>query len=373
MAYVKNINGYDIKDEEGRTLISALDQRVTELHAPYYVLIGDSYGYDHVRDGNDVTGWGSRIRSRYGLTEGTDCFSDFEGGAGVYNPADGTGRTFADMISYVASGMTQEQRDLVGNLVIAGGTNDLSNEAMSADYFALFTVIRSNARTAFKNAKITVVPVGMSNASRTARLRAPELYSKWQAACFGLGISFAWGAWFYRYDKRLETSDHVHINNAGERYCAAMISNAIEGSSCGYYAREDNVTVTVTSAFSSGTFTFNLILQDGVITINKAETNHVFQYDTPVEFNMNSSGKTIATYSSAVLPDNCFMTFRSSGRAHDYTDNVFYDAPVSIKFDSGNYIITMPYTEGQTGYLKITSCDFIGIDMNEITAALFTI
>lgn len=373
MAYVKNINGYDIKDEEGRTLISDLDQRVTELHAPYYVLIGDSYGYDATRDGIDISGWGKRIKLRYGLTEGTDCFSDFEGGAGVYNPADGSGRTFADMITYVASGMTQDQKDLVGHVVIAGGTNDVSNEAMAADYFALFTVIRTNVRASFKNAKITVVPVGMSNVTRTARLRAPELYAKWQAACFGLGINFAWGAWFYRYDKRLEVSDHVHLNNSGSRYCAAMISNAIEGSSCGYYAREDNVTVTVTSAFSSGTFTFNLLMQDGVITINKAETNHVFVYDTPANLDLDSYGKTIATYSSLILPDNCFITYRTSGRAHSSSENKFYDAPVSIKFDSGNYIITMPYTEGLSGYKTVQSCDFIGIDMNEITAALFTI
>lgn len=371
MAYVKNINGYDIKDEEGRILISDLDDRVTDLHAPYYVLIGDSYGYDAIRDGNNITGWGQRIRLRYGLTEGTDCFSDFEAGAGVYNPADGSGRTFADMITYVASGMTSEQKRLVGNLVIAGGTNDLSAEALASDFFALFTVIRTNARAEFPNAKITVVPVGMSNASRTARLRAPELYAKWQAACFGLHISFAWGAWFYRYDKRLEVSDHVHLNNAGSRYCAAMISNAIEGSACGYYARE-TITVTPASGYTTASLQFEMILQDGMITFNKTETNHQFYLDSPGSFQMGSSQHNMGSFASLILPDNAYIVYRSTGRAHDSANSIFFDAPVLLWFTSNNFNITMPYTEGQSGYKTVSSCDFIGIDFNDFVASAFT-
>lgn len=378
MAYVKNINGYDIKDEEGRNLISALDQRVTDLHAPYYVLIGDSYGYDAVRDGTSITGWTSRIMSRYGLTENTDCFVQAEAGAGVYNPADSSGRNFAAMITYKASLMTQDQREKVGHVVIAGGTNDMSATALAADYNTLFATIRTNVRSEFPNAKITVVPVGMSNASRSARLRAPALYAKWQEACYGLGINFAWGAWFYRYDKRLETSDHVHINNSGERYCAAMISNAIEGSSCGYYARE-TATITLVSPFdhvylpgdvSSPTFDIEIILQDGLITFNVTHINRRFVLAQTTQMTLNASYKTVGTITSDILPNSYYIVNNTSGRVLD-SDGDYYDVPVNLSYSAGSFSIAIPYTDGLTGW-KTANVDMINIDLTDFTTAIFT-
>lgn len=371
MAYVKNINGYDIKDEEARNLISALDQRVTDLHAPYYVLIGDSYGYDAVRDGNSVTGWTTWFKQWNGLTEGTDCFSDSEAGAGFSNQS-GSGRNFNDMVTYVASSMSDAQKNGVGTVIIAGGTNDMNNANIGADYVTLFNVLNTNIKTTFPNCrKVVVVPVGMNNSNRSNRLMAPRLYSYYEQACRNVGFSFAWGAWYFRYDKRYETSDHIHLNNNGTKICTSMIITALEGGSCGWYARE-TIHVTLGSDFASGDFDIEMIMQDGLITFNKTETNHVCSYSTDQSFQMNSTSKTIATYSSTILPDNCFIVYRASGRVHSSGSNVFYDAPVLIRIDSGNYNITMPYTDELSGYKTVSDCDFFGIDMNDFVASAFT-
>ncbi len=367
MAYVKNINGYDIKDQEARDEIERLER---EYHAPYYVLIGDSYGYDSTRDGLSITGWQNRLKSRYGLTEGTDCFSRAEAGAG-FSAESSSGRNFQSIMEFIASEMTEEQRNNVGHIVTAGGANDTIAPNNTADYLTIFGSFRTSMRSLFPNAKLTVVPIGMDNSSRTRRLRAPAVYNQYQIACQGLGINFAWGAWFYRYDKRTEVSDHVHPNNDGQRIAAAMISNALNGSSCGYYARE-TMTVTKDSAYEAGTFEIEVILQDGMITLNHTELNKLFTYTTPQSLSMNNSYKALGTYSSNILPDNCYILKRTGVRTFDQATGLFYDCEGLLAFSNGNLSINAPYADRLSGYLTLSECQQIGVDFNDFAATAFT-
>lgn len=372
MADVSRINGYDIKDAAGRLQIENLQTRIDNLHTDYYVLIGDSYAYDAVRDGVDVTGWTSLIKQWNNLTEGVDCFSRGEAGAGFSNTS-GAGRNFNGIVTYLAGTMTEEQRSKVGTVVIAGGTNDCNSTNINADYVTLFNVLKSNIETLFPNVrKIFIVPVGMNNSSRTLRLYAPRLYAAYQQACRYTNMSFAWGAWYYRYDKRLETADHIHLNNAGEKVCASMITIAINGGTCGYYAREDNVAINVNNEYSNGSFTATIILQDNLITINKSEINHQFSKASPGSVTFGSSQKNIGTINSALLPNDHYIIYRSSGRAHDQSSGKFIDFPVVNWYTNGNYNITTPCTDGASGYVSLPSCDFIGVDMNDFSFSAFT-
>lgn len=372
MADVSIINGYNIKDAGGRALIQNLDDRVTSLHAPYYVLVGDSYGYDAVRDGISVTGWTTLFKQWNGLTEGTDCFSRSEAGAGFSNTSS-DGRNFNGILSYIAAGMTSEEKDLVGTIIIAGGTNDHNAANRNADYVTLFNTLKLNIDSNFPNcSKVLIAPIGMNNATRTSRLLAPELYSKYENACRYVGFSFAWGAWYYRYDHRTETSDYIHLNNDGEKIATSMICTALSGGKCGYYARE-TISVTPSSAYTTSTLEFELIIQDSTITLSKTETNHQFMLVTPGSFTMGSSQHTMGTTVSNVLPHNNYIVYRTSGRCHDADSGKFFDAPVMLWIVNGNFSITIPYTDDLTGYKTITNCDFVGIDLNDFAVSLITI
>lgn len=367
MAYVKNINGYDIKDAEAREDIERLERT---YHAPNYVLIGDSYGYDATRDGTDITGWINRFKSRYGLVENSDCFSRAEAGAG-FSSESSSGRTFQEIMEYIAENMTEEQRINTGHIVVAGGANDTIAPHNTADYYSIFASFRSSMRSLFPNASLTVVPIGMDNSTRTRRLRAPAVYAAYQSACEGLNINFAWGAWFFRYDKRTEVSDHLHLNTEGQRIATSMIMNAINGGSCGYYARE-TMTVTKDSAFGGGTFSIEVILQDGLITFNLVELNKLFTYSTPTALTMNNSFKGLGTFESSILPDNCYIVTRTGVRTRDNATGIFYEAGGIMSYANNNLSVNAPYADGLTGYKSISECSQIGVDFNDFVASAFT-
>lgn len=371
MADVAKINGYDLKDAGGRALIQQLEAKVDNYHAPYYILVGDSYAYDAVRDGVNVNGWTTWFKQWNSLTEGTDCFTRGEAGAGFSNQSS-AGRNFNDILTYIIGTMTDEQKRLTGTVIIAGGTNDMNNANIGADYVTLFSQIKSTVSANLPNCrKVLIAPIGMNNSNRSNRLMAPRLYAAYEAACRYTNFAFAWGAWFYRYDKRYETSDHIHLTNEGTKISCSMITTALNGGTCGWYARE-TITITPASGYTTATLQFEMILQDGMVTFNKTETNHQFYLDTPGSFQMGSSQHTLGSFNSTILPDNVYIVYRSTGRTHDSANSTFFDAPVLLWFTNTSFNITMPYTEGLSGYKTVSSCDFVGIDFNDFVASAFT-
>lgn len=366
MAYVQNINGYDIKDAGARRLIE-------DHHAPYYVLIGDSYGYDATRDDVLVTGWTKLFKTEYGLTEGTDCFTKSEGGAGFSAPSV-LNRNFQQIMEYIAGTMTSEQKRLVGHVVVAGGANDALSPNFQADYKTIFRAFIASMNSLFPNAHLYVVPIGMDNRNRAYRLRAPELYTKYNDACQGKNVHFAWGAWYYRYDKRTECSDHLHLNAYGQSIATAMISNALNDVPCGYSARETAVFSRDTSQFAAGTINFDIILENDILTINPPiSVNTVFNFNTAGQFVMNeSTWHKLGTLESTIIPDNAYIVWRAFGRARQQSGGTFFDTPAVMSLTEEGLRIKMPYADNLSNWKTIDACTMLGIDLIAVTTAAFT-
>ena len=304
----------------------------------YTVIISDSYANDTTRDGEFVTGWASRFKNIMGFTEGTNIFTNWDGGAGFIGVG-GQGYAFPDMLSNLANTMTKAQRDLVTKILVCGGANDISQGSSSsqADYTSAVTNLSNNAKTYYPNALVMIIPIGFRGSTRGYRRSIARIYQYTKNACKQLSnVIFCDGAYLPLYNSNNMCEDSTHPNNNGQELITGNIINAFNGSINSTYFEKATLTITPDSRFTSTTpLEAEVILQNNVFSINWHLINQQFQLATPETITFNTSSKLIGTYLSNLLPDNanvympCHARVKESGGQYHTLDAV-------LQFNNGN-------------------------------------
>ncbi len=221
MAYVKNINGYDIKDEEARTLIQDLKE---EFQKPLgrWLFIGDSYNEDNRTEGSGA-GWGTRIIEMTGLE---DSYSFAIGGAAF-------GKSGALNMNNVLSNniASVSDPDSITDILVGAGYNEW--EQTTADIDAGIAAFISYAKSVCANARIHIAFIGRSNLyNRNAQFS--RVFRRYQFDAGINGAAYVANSEAIIRGTHMLESDGIHPTSAGLRQIAAALASYVISYNCSY-------------------------------------------------------------------------------------------------------------------------------------------
>lgn len=368
---VAKINGYDIKDTVAREGVNTLDSQMELLYEnkPYYILVGDSYGNDTTRDGEFVTGWVTRFKEIYGLTQGVNVWHMIEGQAGWVNP--GTqDHNFEDMLELLLASMTEEQKAKVGHVVMCGGSND-SRYAPDGDYTAALTRLNNIIINNIPNAKCFVIPIGMTNETRGRRRAIPVTYSKIQEACTGFpNICYIHGAWYPLYYNPNMCSDNVHMNNNGTIAVLKNIINGLNGTNAHYFKRSTLYITLDSTRFSNAIDNMEVQMSDNMLYFQSAMMNAFINFITGESWRMDGKEKEIGTYTCDLLLPLSNFRVDITGRVRNQAERgKYYEYAGYLHFKEGVLYICTTTTADTSDFPTITA-NRIGIDLNGFVKAI---
>lgn len=224
MAYVKNINGYDIKDAEARDQIAALKEYV-DRPLGRWIFVGDSYNVDYRTDASGI-GWGSRIIQETGLT---DSYS-FSAGSTAF------GKSGSLNFNYVLSQNIASVSDpeTITDILVGGGyneweqTNDSINNGIRS--FVQY------AKSVCSNARVHIAFIGRSKIA-DRNLQFPRVFKRYQYGAGFNGASYVANSEAIIQDTNMIESDGIHPTNEGLAQIASALSSYVVYGNCSWYSR----------------------------------------------------------------------------------------------------------------------------------------
>lgn len=205
---------------------------------PGVVTIGDSYGRGEGSGTiHKYTPWTTLIKNYLGLTENVNYWTNSLGGAGFKVALQG--KNFNQLLNDLSETMSEQNRNTVGKILVAGGYNDNSNI-----YPEDLTDFFNTAKLKFPNAIVYVACIGWGTnrtiASSIANNTVPA-YSKGAGLNGGVYItnsdfSLHNYAWF--------DEDGIHPNDDGQKNIAEMLCSGLLTGSCSNNYGIKRITVT---------------------------------------------------------------------------------------------------------------------------------
>lgn len=239
MAYVKNINGYDIKDAEARDQIAALKEYV-DRPLGRWIFVGDSYNLNDRTDGSGA-GWGKRIIDNLGLTES---YSFAIGGTAFGKSGN---LNFRYVLSENINSVSDP--DTITDILVGGGYNDWEQTTANIDAGIISFI--EYAKTVCQNARVHIAFIGRSTLyDRNAQF--PRVFRRYQHVSGLHGASYVANSEAVIRTTHLLESDGIHPTSAGLAQIASCLGSYVVYGNCSYYS--GLVTGRLTPA---GAFTFN--------------------------------------------------------------------------------------------------------------------
>ena len=249
---------------------------------PGVVTIGDSYGSGEGNgDINKYTPWTTLIKDYLDLTENIDYWTSSMGGAGF--KAALQGKNFNQLLVDLSNTMTEEERNTVGKILVAGGYNDNSNI-----YPEDLTDFFNTAKSKFPNAIVYVACIGWG----TNRQLATNIFNN-TVPSYSKGAALNGGIYIVNSEYSLHNytwfdGDGIHPNNDGQKNIAEMLTNGLLSGSCSnnYYLTPISVTPN-TSVCDECNITGFCSLNNGVINLffdfgKTIVFNHALNANTPL-------------------------------------------------------------------------------------------
>lgn len=198
---------------------------MSSVPRPFIVTIGDSYA-------DNENGWNLQMIPMLGMQLNQNYFTAAKGGAGFI--ASGGGLTFLDLLNKLDSEMSENDKNLVGKLLVGGGFND--NNFLIENIEAAITTFCQQAKQVFPYAKIYIACFGWCNSftheAVQIRLRLANTvipgYRNGAAlnnAIYIDNIEFACH-WYNLY------SDFIHPNKEGLSYLAKKLVEGLNKGTC---------------------------------------------------------------------------------------------------------------------------------------------
>lgn len=352
---VKDVN--DLED--------AVDNIINLSHKNV-LIIGDSYNisYDGTTQTN-VTSVGVRINNMF--IQGNDRASLVGnwavGGAG-FGVKSGQ-YTFNEYLDAHYIDFTQEQRELVTDVLLFGGYNEImSNYNDTLSYGKLFA---TKINTYFPNATLHLAFVGWgTNSSNAAKIATTCLPAYMEIANQSKNTVFVENAQYILHDLSLTGTDGVHPNDLGYNILAKHL---------GSYLINENVVEVYTKGYPP-TFTINpdlAVSTNPVFTQERDNSTSLMRLNNDqVNFTGNvtcdNTGHiTLLTFTAGIFRGYDNNSLRIPVRTYVTTTNQgvptgFYDGFVTI--NGGNLILTLP---GFNTSVNITLIVLFGFNLTALT------
>ena len=229
---------------------------------PGVVTIGDSYGRG---EGSGTIGkytpWTTLIKNYLGLTENVNYWTNSLGGAGFKVALQG--KNFNQLLNDLSETMTEQNRNTVGKILVAGGYNDNSNI-----YPEDLTDFFNTAKLKFPNAIVYVACIGWG----TDRQLVTNIFNN-TVPSYSKGAALNGGVYIVNSEYSLHNytwfdADGIHPNNDGQKNIAEMLVNGLLSGSCSnnYYLVPISVTPN-TSVCNECNITGFCSLNNGVINL----------------------------------------------------------------------------------------------------------
>lgn len=321
MADFKTLNGYNVKDEIARNgvnnvqnnlnnavqninndiqnLQGDIDNLADEIPSKRrYILIGDSYAVGIDGDNNTQRvsggGWGDRFKA---MATYTDVYFKTEALGGVYGFA--SSRPFLEVLQ--ATEQEIDNKDLITDIVVLGGTND---QSVYSQVEAKIQEFCTYAKTHFPNAEISIGVLGVNIPNLYSRI-LPE-YQK----CTKYGAKFIHDTIGLFCLKEYVGTDGTHLNSQGYIYYQQYINEAILNGNCHFHFNYVVTPITLASNFSNWT--------DGTY----------FEYDiTENTFRAGIIGNSSVHYSQIA---KVRLTGYASGLSQDALNKIAENIPVIL-------------------------------------------
>lgn len=322
--------------------VSSLDTRVDRLEKRLYLFLGDSYylgGTGIIYTGD---GWASRVIEYLGLSSDEYILAsanDVTNG-NISTPAfyasAGTHRSFKTILESVASGLSQDVKDNVTDIIVCGGYNDIGH---SADIITGISDYTTYAKATFVNARLWCGCIGYST-DTTSRYNLVNVRKRYRE-CIKYGMSYISNAEFVLSSDNLFISDGVHPTVDGYKMIGSAISNALIGGGNAY---------NIITSYDTSTVINNVSSQGGTMVASNSVYGHKdITYSQFIVTLQTATNITRNNPYTIYLTNNCMQPTGEVSKVE------------MIDLHDGNDHITpciLTYGQNATGkYLKITPID----------------
>lgn len=321
MADFKTLNGYNVKDEIARNgvnnvqnnlnnavqninndiqnLQGDIDNLADEIPSKRrYILIGDSYAVGIDGDNNTQRvsggGWGDRFKA---MATYTDVYFKTEALGGVYGFA--SSRPFLEVLQ--ATEQEIDNKDLITDIVVLGGTNDLPVYQQIEPKIQEFCTY---AKSHFPNAEISIGVLGVNIPNLYSRV-LPE-YQK----CTKYGAKFIHDTVGLFCFREYVGADGTHLNLNGYTFYQQYINEAILTGNCHFH--------------------FNLVITQATL-LNTFSNNHeavYWEYDiTENSFRLGLIGNTSVRFTQI---SKVYLTGYAGGLSQDALNKIAEGCPVIL-------------------------------------------
>ena len=297
MADVSIINGYDIKDSAGRTLINNL---TAEVRKPLgrWIFIGDSYNVDDRTDSSGK-GWGTRIIEMTGLP---DSYSFAIGGTAFGKSGS---LNMNNVLSSNIGSVTDP--DTITDILVGAGYNEW--EQTTSDIDDGINSFITYAKSVCSNARIHIAFLGRS-CLYDRNEQFPRVCRRYQFDAGLYGAAYITNSEAIINDTHMMESDGIHPTSGGLRQIASALSNYVVYGQCSYYSGLVTGTLTPVTGLS-----FNSNARLYSTAFNSVITTLLYNLKIEASGNITISGNTytdIAEISrcSVMGADNDFHTFK---------------------------------------------------------------
>lgn len=202
---VKNINGYDLKDEKARNEIDILKNKNRK-----YIFIGDSYADGYTEVGT-FQSWVDRIITKLNLTLNVNVFRNHLGGTGFVNSVDN--KTFLTLLT----DLNITDKESITDIVVLGGFNDRTH--LHETIINAIQTFIDRAKELYPNATVHIGEIGWS----TLQQRRKEI-GKMISNCYRkiplMGGRHIKNIEFSLHNYEWLTDDYGHPNGDGQESIA---------------------------------------------------------------------------------------------------------------------------------------------------------
>lgn len=256
--------------EDIEALDENLQNEVSIINNPIYILIGDSYAEGYTPDGN-VTSWATLVKNWFNKI-GIDCRIFCTGGYGF------AGGGFATLLNNAVSDLDADEKKSVKKIIFGGGYNDVGNSL--ANILSGMNSCASIIKTNFDNVDdVLVYAIGNCVEGKTTGVHSNRTYTQivsvyrnYVRDAVQCGFRVVNGISLLK-NNAYFSSDYVHPNENGQYILADAIFNEINGSEFDlsvYYSEwiSSSFNYGDDVAVDSGTFGYSYLLDNDNCTVS---------------------------------------------------------------------------------------------------------
>lgn len=338
---------------------AAIDAAIANVQHEHggVVTIGDSYGRG---EGSGTvgkyTGWCDQVRAILNKTAGVDYWTASEGGVGFH--AVHEGKTFLTLLNDVAAGMTADQKNDVGKVLVAGGYNDRTIGGTGE-----ITAFIKRARELFPNSIVYIASIGWTSDYNVAKDIANNVTPVYITGAGMNNAVYITNSQYSLHDYTWFDDDGIHPNNDGQRHIAEMLVQGLLTGACDNIYPLEEVNLTPTGFTETVNKNAYIRIENGSTFLLFSDATLNFTSTTPISANntydlAKLNSKYIRALDVSNIPCNGYAR-KADGTYFNINENIQLVGDTlkitihAIRNDGSSFVDPTTINEG---WLSLASC-----------------